>query len=57
MAEKLSFTFMNPNTPEAVVNALRAILLEKITSDVQPRELPAAETFPTSIWREAPSAR
>lgn len=42
MAAPLTFTFINPNPPEAVEEALRVILLEKIISDVQPEGLQAA---------------
>lgn len=38
----LSFTFINPNPPEAVERILRAILLEKLTADPLPGEPPAA---------------
>lgn len=42
MTVPLSFTFINPNTPEAVERVLRAILLEKLAADPLPGEPPAA---------------
>lgn len=39
---KLTFTFVNPNPPKAVEQMLRAILLEKILSRIEPDRLPAA---------------
>ena len=40
MAVPLSFTFIDPNSPEAVEYVLRRILIGKLTDDSLPGKLP-----------------